>query len=139
MAYAIVDLKHPQSGQSRAAPVGICWPMAVLGPFPALYRRDWHHFLPFLGLAIISLGITSWILMLSYNQMYLRRALKSGYRAVYVRDKQGNALALEDIEARENLYIPIFGGSADSADFAAVYDGLDDALETGDEGGSPAQ
>lgn len=132
MAYAIVDLKHPQNGKTRTAPVGICWPMAVLGPFPALYRRDWHYFLPFLAVAIISLGATSWILMLSYNQMYLRRALKSGYRAVYVRDKQGNALALEDIEARENLYIPVFGGSSDNGDFAAVYDGLEDAADAGD-------
>lgn len=132
MAYAIVDLKHPRTGQSRAAPVGICWPMAVLGPFVALHRRDWRHFLPLLAVAIISFGATSWILMLSYNQMYLRRALKSGYRAVYVRDKEGNALALEDIEARENLHIPIFGGSngdsdGNGADFASVYDGLEPA------------
>lgn len=139
MAYAIVDLKHPQSGETRSAPVGICWPMAVLGPFPALYRRDWRHFLPLLAASAISLGATSWIVMLSYNQLYLRRLLKSGYRAVYVRDKEGNALALEDIEARENLYIPIFAGSADSEDFAAVYDGLDDAHDAGDASSRPAQ
>lgn len=124
MAYAIVDLKHPQSGQTRAAPVGICWTMAILGPFPALYRRDWVHFVPFFGMAVISLGVSSWILMLNYNQMYLRRLLKSGYRATYVRDRDGNALALEDIEARESLYIPTYQGGSDALDFAAIYDGL---------------
>lgn len=124
MAYAIVDLKHPRSGQIRAAPVGICWPMALLGPFPALYRRDWVHFVPFFVVAVISLGVSSWILMLNYNQMYLRRLLKSGYRATYVRDREGNALALEDIEAREKLYIPTYQGDPDGLDFTAVYDGL---------------
>ena len=124
MAYAIVDLQHPKSGQTRAAPVGICWPMLVLGPFPALYRRDWMHFLPLFAIAIISLGASSWILMLTYNQMYLRRLLKLGYRAIYVRDREGNALDLEDIEDRENLVIPTLAGAPDGREFAAIYASL---------------
>ena len=75
MAFAKVNLKHPEFEVIKEAPVGFSWTVFFFGFFPPIFRGDKKWGLIILVAAVITLGLSSLIFMFIYNKLYLKSLL----------------------------------------------------------------
>lgn len=80
MAYGSVQLKHPNTGQLKNAPVGFSWTVLFFGGFPALFRSDWKWAIIMFILQWITIGISGLVFMFIYNKLSLKEALMNGFK-----------------------------------------------------------
>lgn len=77
----ILRLKHPYTGRHAQAPLGYSVPVALLGPLPLLWRRNWPLALCTL-LVSVALPLAGQLYTASLaNRLHLQRLLRQGYRA----------------------------------------------------------
>jgi hypothetical protein len=80
MAFAIITLKHPETGVIKEAPVGFSWTMFFFGIFVPAIRNDWQWFFIVLAAAICTLGLSNMLFAFFYNRVYLRNLLEKAYQ-----------------------------------------------------------
>ena len=100
MAFAKVNLKHPEFEVIKEAPVGFSWTVFFFGFFPPIFRGDWKWGLIILVAAVITLGLSSLIFMFIYNKLYLKSLLEQGYTSIDSDD------VLSPIESKLQMKIP---------------------------------
>ena len=81
MAYTSIIFKNPMTGAMKEAPVGFSWTVFFFGFFPPLFRGDWKWFFIILLLALITMGLSSFVFMFIYNKIYIKDLIGAGYKA----------------------------------------------------------
>lgn len=81
MAHNLIFFENPRTALQRKAPVGYSWTTLFFGPFPLLVRGEMVWFLISLGLAVLSLNISSVVLSFFVNRLYIRDLISQGFKA----------------------------------------------------------
>lgn len=100
MAFSKVNLKHPHFEVTKEAPVGFSWTVFFFGFFPAFFRGDIKFGMIILVSALITVGLSNFIFMFLYNEMYLNSLLDAGYTST------DDEIILAPIEAKLEMRIP---------------------------------
>ncbi len=72
MAFDVLTLKNPNTGELKQAPVGFSWTTFFFGFFPAIFRSDWKHVAIMAILAMFTFGVSSIVFAFIYNKMYIK-------------------------------------------------------------------
>ena len=80
MAHTTETLRHPLTGQTREAPIGVAWTVLFFGCFPPLFRSDWKWAVIMCLAALFTYGLSSLVFMFIYNDLYMKDLMKDGYR-----------------------------------------------------------
>jgi hypothetical protein len=81
MAHNLIYFENPRTAQQRKAPVGYSWTTLFFGPFPLLLRGEIVWFLVSLGMAVLSLNLSSVVLSFFVNRLYIRDLISQGFKA----------------------------------------------------------
>lgn len=74
----MVVLRNRYSNEYKSVPMGYSWTSLFFGVFVPLWRGDFIGFIIQLGLALVTGGVSWFIVPLVYNDRYVNRLLKSG-------------------------------------------------------------
>tara|TARA_Y100000996_G_C22461889_1_gene618421 strand:- start:604 stop:909 length:306 start_codon:yes stop_codon:yes gene_type:complete len=79
MASMTLNMKNPQTGAVKQAPIGFSWTIFFWGVFPPFFRGDIKY-----GLILL---FTFWfgavlIFMFIYNKLYLSDLVAAGYQSI---------------------------------------------------------
>ena len=100
MAFAKLNLKHPQLEITKQAPVGTSWTIFFWSFFPPLFRGDFKWGIIILILQLITFGLSALVFMFIYNKLYIQSLLEEGYTSV------DSEAVLGPIEANLGMKIP---------------------------------
>jgi hypothetical protein len=81
MAYTSIMFENPNTGGIKEAPVGFSWTVFFFSFFPALFRGDWKWGIIMFILATITLGLSGLVFMFTYNKLYIKDLIGSGFKA----------------------------------------------------------
>ena len=70
---------HPDTDQSRLAPIGTSWTILLFGGFPALLRKDYRGAAILFLCAFASDNFSNLIFCFFYNKMYVKSLIEKGY------------------------------------------------------------
>ena len=79
MAHRVDLYENKRTGQVRHAPVGFSWTTLFFGFFPALFRGDWKWGIIQFLLAWVTAGLSLFVFMFIYNDLYIKDLIKEGY------------------------------------------------------------
>ncbi len=103
MAFDVLTLKNPNTGELKQAPVGFSWTTFFFGFFPAIFRNDWKHVAIMVILAMFTFGVSSIVFAFIYNKMYIKDLIFSkGFKVTGCRS--GN---LQGISNNVGLELPM--------------------------------
>ena len=102
MACTSVIFENPITGAVREAPVGFSWTTFFFGFFPALFRRDWKWLIIMGIIATITVGLSNFVFMFIYNNLYIKDLIGSGYKAQSVNDEN-----MDLVSAKLGMSVPV--------------------------------
>jgi len=106
MAHNLIFFENPRTAQQRKAPVGYSWTTLFLGPFPLLQRGEVVWFLVCLGMAVLSLNLSSVVLSFFVNRLYIRDLISQGFKARSVEHGE-----LDDVAQELGFKLPTLASS----------------------------
>lgn len=80
MAYATMNFKHPLTGAMKSAPVGFSWTTLFFGFFPALLRGHWVWALIMVCLALLTGGLSWFVIPFIYNKAFIKYLIGEGFK-----------------------------------------------------------
>jgi hypothetical protein len=75
-----IIFEHPQTGETKEAPVGFSWTMLFFGVFVPLFRGDFKWALITFLAAIVTFGISWFVFPFIYNKLYIKDLLSKGFK-----------------------------------------------------------
>lgn len=79
MSLKEITLTNDYTNQYKVAPVGFSWTTLFFGFFPAMFRSDWKWALIQFLLALITSGISCFVMPFIYNKIHIKELLKKGF------------------------------------------------------------
>jgi hypothetical protein len=105
MAFDLLALKNPTTGEIKMAPVGYSWTVLFFSCFPPLFRSDWKHFAIILVLNAFTFGFAGLVFSFIYNKMYIKDLIYTrGFKVTGCRS--GN---LQFIANKLGIELPMLG------------------------------
>ena len=86
-----LHLKHPTTGITKTAPIGISWTTLFFVFFPALFRGDFKWGAIMLVLACLTGGISAFVFADKYNKIYIKGLLEKGFKVTDIDGADINA------------------------------------------------
>ena len=106
MAFDTLQLKNPNTGELKNAPVGFSWTVFFFGFFPPIFRADWKFAAIFLILGFFTWGVSNLIFSFLYNKFYIKDLIyKSGFKVVG--SEKGD---LQKISYKLEMELPMIDG-----------------------------
>jgi hypothetical protein len=106
MAFDTLQLKNPNTGELKEAPVGFSWTVLFWGFFPPLFRGDWKFTAIFLLLGMFTFGASNLVFSFIYNKFFIKDLIyKEGFKVTG--SKKGN---LQLISNKLGLELPMLEG-----------------------------
>lgn len=102
MAYEIVTMENPHTGEMREAPLGFSWTVLFFGAFPALFRGDWKWFFIMLFIGFLTFGFSGLVFMFIYNKLHMKELIMKGFKA-----KSTSYDNFDKLAARAGINIPV--------------------------------
>jgi hypothetical protein len=97
-----LNLKNPNTGIVKAAPVGFSWTTFFFGGFPALFRGDFKWFLIQFLVACVTMGFSNLVFAFIYNKLFITGLLERGYKV-----KSVDGTTVEYLNTKLGLELPL--------------------------------
>lgn len=104
MAFDVLALKNPNTGEIKMAPVGFSWTVLFFSFMPPAIRSDWKHFIIIGAAAFLTSGLAGVLFAFIYNKIYIKHLIyDKGFKVTGVRSND-----LQRVANELGLELPLF-------------------------------
>jgi hypothetical protein len=83
MAFDVLKLKNPTTGEIKSAPVGFSWTTLFFTFFPAFIRSDWKLGVIQLVISFFTANVSALVFAFIYNKLHIKDLIfSSGFKVV---------------------------------------------------------